>query len=458
MIAWLKRWLRWELGLPLAMLVCLGVLAASEYGQIRIRQDYEQVTGELEAGGRLTRLIAMVSDIEASQRGFLLTERQSYLVAYDETRLRIDTLVAELRDDFARLRGAEDLDKLRALETVIGEKLSEVDLTIQLARQGRKAAARELVLTDIGKEKMDQIHALVASLQAESRVAARQSLSDWQLSRNLTRGSVAVIALLNFAILFMLFRRLRADWARERGEQQRLKDDQARLDRLVAERTEQLEILATHLQDVSETEKTALARDLHDELGATLTAIKMDVAWVKGRLAPEQAALIEKLARATRNLDDAVQAKRRIIENLRPTTLTTLGLVVALRELAEQMQSQTGWRMEIDLPEEDPELDESAGIALFRIAQEALNNAAKYADAGKVRLALFVTPSALALEIVDDGKGFSVESMRSNSHGIPGMRQRMNGLKGRLEIRTAPGAGTTVRAMVPVTAKAPAGH
>lgn len=451
MNAWLKRWLRWEIGLPFAMLVCLGILVASEVGQSRIRQGYEQITGELETTTKLTRLVGMLSEVEASQRGFLLTNRASYLAAYEETRPRINTLILDLRDAFIRFRSKEDLDKLSALVAVTREKLSEIDLTIQLAKQGKKSVAEDLVLTDIGKEKMDQVHALVASLQAESRVATLQSLSDWQFSRNIARGSVAVIALINFAILLMLFRRLRADWARERGEQQRLKDDQARLDRLVEERTEQLGILASHLQEVSETEKTTLARDLHDELGAILTAIKMDVAWVKGRLSADQAALAEKLARATRNLDGAVQAKRRIIENLRPSTLITLGLVTALRELAEQMQSHAGWRLELELPEESPDIGRSASIALFRIAQESLNNAAKYAEAAHVRLALASAPEAIELEIRDDGKGFAEGSVRPKAHGIAGMRQRMHAFKGRLEVRTAPGAGTTVRAVIPLT-------
>jgi len=122
------------------------------------------------------------------------------------------------------------------------------------------------------------------------------------------------------------------------------------------ERTSQLEALAFHLQEVSESEKTRLARDLHDALGSLLTAIKMDMAWVRGRLNADQGVLIEKLERAMKNLDQAIQKKRQIIEGLRPTTLSTFGLVTAARELAEEEASRAGWKLRLDMPEEEPTL------------------------------------------------------------------------------------------------------
>lgn len=446
---WTKAWFRWQLGMPLAMLVCVAILAASEYGQGRLQQGHAQVTGGLEAAAKLTRLVGMVAEAEASQRGFLLTSRKSYLESYESARPAINALVIELRDDFYNLHDKTVLDEYSAMVAVIREKLSEIDLTIRLAQQGKKTTAEELVLTDIGKEKMDQVRARATTLHAKMRESANQALAAWRVERTIARLTVAGIAILNLAILVILWRRLRADSARESAESARLKEDQERLDRLVAERTAQLEVLASHLQDVSETEKSALARELHDELGAILTASKMDVAWVRGKLAPDQSLHLEKLNRALRNLDSAVQAKRRIIEDLRPSTLATLGLVVALRELAEQMQSRAGWSLELKLPDEDPDIGEAESIALFRIAQESLNNAAKYARASRVWLALDRRDDRLVLEVGDDGTGFSPAGMRAKAHGIPGMRQRMIGLKGRLEVRTAVGEGTVITATLP---------
>jgi signal transduction histidine kinase len=215
------------------------------------------------------------------------------------------------------------------------------------------------------------------------------------------------------------------------------------------ERTSQLEALAFHLQEVSESEKTRLARDLHDALGSLLTAIKMDMAWVRGRLNADQAVLIEKLERAMKNLDQAIQKKRQIIEELRPTTLSTFGLVTAARELAEQEASRAGWKLRIDMPEEEPNLPDDIKIVLFRALQEALTNAAKHAKASCVRIGLTLESDTCTLEIYDDGVGFSEADPRPNAFGLLGIRQRLAGRGGKIEITSEPGRGTLLRMSLP---------
>ena len=263
-----------------------------------------------------------------------------------------------------------------------------------------------------------------------------------QLNIDLTRVTTALVTVLNIVLLALLFNRLRHD----REEEERR---QAQLDQLVAERTAQLEILASHLQQVSEAEKSRIARELHDQLGAILTASKMDMSWVRQHLAADQAVLGEKLSRALKNLDQGVQIKRSIIENLVPSTLRTFGLVVALRELAENMQASAGWVLDLELPEDDSTFSENASIALFRIAQESINNAAKYASAKTLRVALSCEDDFVMLEIRDDGAGFDLRNMRPKSHGLAGMRQRMIGLGGALQIDSRPGNGTRIRARLP---------
>lgn len=217
------------------------------------------------------------------------------------------------------------------------------------------------------------------------------------------------------------------------------------------ERTSQLEALAFHLQEVSESEKTRLARDLHDALGSLLTAIKMDMAWVRGRLNADQAVLIEKLERAMKNLDQAIQKKRQIIEGLRPTTLSTFGLVTAARELAEQEASRAGWKLQLDLPEEEPNLPDDIKIALFRALQEALLNAAQHAKASSVRIGFTLEPSACKLEIDDDGVGFYARDARPNAYGLLSTRQRLAGRGGKLEIKSEAGRGTRLQIWLPYT-------
>ena len=201
------------------------------------------------------------------------------------------------------------------------------------------------VQTDIGKEKMDLLRAQVAALQLREHENTARSIEQRQFNFDLSRAMMALVTLVNVALLVVAFRRLRADRAEEQHRQ-------ARLDRLVAERTSQLEVLASHLQQVSEDEKSRIARELHDQLGAILTASKMDISWVRQHLTADQPILIEKLTRALKNLDQGVQVKRRIIEDLVPSTLRTFGLTVALGELAENMQASAGWALNLDLPEQ----------------------------------------------------------------------------------------------------------
>jgi signal transduction histidine kinase len=161
--------------------------------------------------------------------------------------------------------------------------------------------------------------------------------------------------------------------------------------------------------------------------------------------------LIEKLERAMKNIDQAIQKKRQIIEGLRPTTLSTFGLMTAARELAEQEASHAGWKLEVDMPEEEPNLPEDSKIILFRTLQEALANTVKHAQATRVRVRLAFEPDACKLEVDDDGVGFNVRDTRPNAYGLVGMRQRLAGRGGTLEITSTAGRGTLLRAWLPGT-------
>ena len=220
--------------------------------------------------------------------------------------------------------------------------------------------------------------------------------------------------------------------------------------RVVHDRIAQLEALASHLQEVSETEKSRLARELHDQLGAILTASKMDIAWVRGKLSATDTPLAEKLERAIKHLEQGIQTMRRIIEDLRPTTLITFGLTTGAREYAEQMGEKVGWQLQLDLPDTEPDLPEQDAIALFRILQESLTNVTKYARASKVRISFTIDDTTAKLEVEDNGIGFRTGDAQPQGHGLLGIRQRINARGGSLEVRSEPGQGTLVCAAMPV--------
>ena len=435
---------RWEAALAVCIMVSLGVLALWEHGHQRLSSGYSLGLRSMWASSRLGELRALVVDAETGQRGYLLTRRDSYLLPYEEALKQISILQAELRDHYLERNDTRSLERFNGVVAEIASRLREMEFTIRLAREGREEQSLDLLRTDVGRIRMDHIRQGLTELQLRERDRTATLVEQWRDSLSLSRIGIAATTALNVLLLVLILRWLK-QYSR-RGEERAQE-----LDRLVRERTEQLAQLSAHLQEVRESEKTHLGRELHDELGGILTATRMDLAWVRGHLAPDQTALLDKLRRAMSNLDQGIAIKRRIIEDLRPSILSSFGLMTAARAVAEQAAESCGWTLELDLPTSDPDLDDDVEIAMFRILQEALNNAAKYAQAAHVRVSLnCLAGRSCRLEIEDDGIGFDPRTIAPEAHGLVSMRQRLEPRGGSLMIRSAPGKGTLVQAILPI--------
>jgi protein-histidine pros-kinase len=232
--------------------------------------------------------------------------------------------------------------------------------------------------------------------------------------------------------------------------QHMLEAENERLERDVRLRTKELTNLATYLTEIRESEKQHLARELHDELGALLTAAKLDADWIERSLPPETRALVaQRMARLRQSLIGGITLKRRITNDLRPALLHDLGLIEALRALIEEFRRGEEIGIKADLPEAEPELSEAISLSLFRIVQEAFTNIRKYAQARHVGLSLRLTPTTIELTIEDDGVGFDLESPKVARHGLAGIKHRVFTHAGELDVRTAPGSGVTIRVVLP---------
>lgn len=222
------------------------------------------------------------------------------------------------------------------------------------------------------------------------------------------------------------------------------------LETLVEARTRELSALSIHLQELSEKEKSELARNLHDELGGLLTAAKMDLSWLQARVTDP--ALQERLAQLGGVLDEAMDLKRRVVEDLRPSLLDHFGLPTALRAYVESTCAKAGLRADLGLPEDGAPMPRDIAIALFRIVQEGITNIIRHAGARAVTLRLALEPAACRISLSDDGSGFDATDPKFRwSHGITGMRQRVRALGGQFEIESVPGTGTTLRVLIPLT-------
>lgn len=214
----------------------------------------------------------------------------------------------------------------------------------------------------------------------------------------------------------------------------------------------QLRELLAFLQQVREEERTAIARELHDELGQVLSGLRMDVDWLQRRQPGQHGPEAAKLAAMVSLVDDALRTVRRISTDLRPAVLDDLGLEAAIEWLVEGFRSRTGIPCSLELDLAQAPLAESVTTAAFRLVQESLTNIIRHAQAERVEIALAVQEQTLRLLVRDDGVGFDPGTRGPRSFGLLGMRERVLALSGRFGIDSKPGQGTTVSASIPLEA------
>lgn len=207
---------------------------------------------------------------------------------------------------------------------------------------------------------------------------------------------------------------------------------------------------AAAVNAVREEEKRRVARELHDELAQSLTALKMDAMWLRNHFSGLPAVADARLTDMLQMLDHTIAATRRIAADLRPLLLDDLGLVPAIEWLAHSFGQRTGVACTL-AADETLELQEPYATAIFRIVQESLANVAKHAEASAVTVALERLPGAILLAVSDNGRGFSVSAPRKpQSLGLLGLRERALLLKGSLSIASTPGQGTRLEVSIPL--------
>ncbi|HQI83452.1 MAG TPA: sensor histidine kinase [Anaerolineae bacterium] len=225
--------------------------------------------------------------------------------------------------------------------------------------------------------------------------------------------------------------------------------ERKRAEQELAQSREQLRSLTEYLQTAREQERATIAREIHDEFGQALTALKMDIAWLKRHLdAPAQ--WPDKIETILGLVDDTIRTVRRIATQLRPGLLDDLGLAAAIEWQTQDFARRTGLAHTLNLGDHDLDLDPDLATALFRIVQESLTNVARHAEATYVEVVLDDQPALLTLLVHDDGKGIAPEDMSdAHSLGLMGMRERARVWGGEVTITGAPERGTTVTVRIP---------
>jgi signal transduction histidine kinase len=212
----------------------------------------------------------------------------------------------------------------------------------------------------------------------------------------------------------------------------------------------QLRDLASNLQNIREEERTYIAREIHDELGQQLTAIKLDAAWLDRKI-QEDSPVKQRIGDIISMLSNVIHSIRKIAMQLRPSVLDDLGLIEALKWQSRDFQNRYGIPIDFQYPDDPPALATASATGLFRIFQEALTNIARHAEATAITADLRVYRQQLVMTIADNGKGFDINAVKKKKTlGLLGMKERTLMMKGTYEIVSQPEEGTNLSISIPL--------
>ncbi|HEY1725617.1 MAG TPA: CHASE3 domain-containing protein [Steroidobacteraceae bacterium] len=445
------------IALAVAFLLLVALVVIAEINQRGQMQINRVINLSQQRQVLLVELLSELSNAEAGQRGFLLTDDDKYLQSYQGARDRIEPTLNGLtdlfRDNDRVLATREQRDVVRHLRLLVGSKMGELAASLALHSSQGTEQALALVRTDLGSRTMSEIREEALKLRNMEHDAILVALARAERLQLISRALMGGVVLLNIVLLILAA----ALWSRQARRRaaltEQLATENEELERGVRRRTAELSALSSHLQQLSEKEKAGLARELHDELGGLLIAVKMDISWLQKRLPAPNADIQARWLRIFKVLDDGVDFKRRVVENLRPTLLDNMGLVPAVRWVTQETCTRAGLQFTEIYPEVEPQLIDDAAIMVFRLVQESLINVVKHARATQVRVELGERGDELVILIEDNGTGIERDRREAvGSHGLATMRHRVRSFGGTLDIDSPANGGTRLRARIPLAA------
>ena len=432
-----------------AALVMALVLLLNEFGYMNSREHLEQSNRLEQQRVALNNLRTAVIDAETLQRGYLISGDKRYLGPYQLAVSRIEPALDRARSFY--VGSQQSLSEFATISRPISRRIAEMEVTVRMRQSGGGDVEwLKAFNTDAGQTYMDTARTGLDRLrQANDRALV---VSKRALERNLlaARLVVLMVILLGAAAFYLLVRQSRRIDHIQEERRQLIQQERDQLDTEVRERTVQLSELTTHVMKVQEAERGRMAQELHDEMGALLTAAKLDTARIKsrlGQLGVDDEKITQRLQHLVESLNAGVAFKRQLIEELQPSSLTHLGLRATLENYAREFSERTEISVETDI--EPVDLAPDAQLVVFRVMQEALTNISKYAQATHVRVMLHDKKDYALLQVLDDGVGFNVNQKAHASYGLSGKRHRLDAMHGSLRIVSAPGRGTRIEGSLP---------
>lgn len=436
------------LALVLTAVVSMVVLGLSELTASRVGEIRRQAALVQETLNHIVDIRESAAHAEAAHRGYLLTgeaaQLERFRAAEATAQKSFVQLAALTRDDSGLAK------RTRTLVERATTRFDEMRVQAQAAEQGRPDQAMALLRTGIGVQLMDDVVRLADEYEALQTQRLHERQRETTSALDAQRLGVGIVVFLSLAFLAALANMMMRQFTLREAHRAELEAQAAMLERQVNARTEELSSLSSHLQSSTEREKGRLARDLHDELGGILTSAKIDIAWLEGHCKTNDPEVVPRLSRLSSTVDEAVNLKRRVVEDLRPSLLDHLGLGAALSWYVNDACKKANLHCTLDLPPDGEVVAPEVAIAIYRLVQEGLTNILKHAQASEVQVQLQRKPSGWRLHLADNGLGITNFRPDQLSHGIAGMRQRARALGGGFELRTTPGQGTTIEAFFPI--------
>ena len=443
-----------------AILILIGL---ASYQSIReFEETVDWVTHSQDVLGHLQVVLSDVQDIEIGLRGYVMTGKEHFLDPYKNglivlTRDR-DALSAIIQ--VSPQDHAEHASRLETLNVLIDRKLALLKTMLTLRKGSTYQSAHMESHMAESKELLDGIRMVIRDMQQleKSRLTGRERHAD-EKGQSAVRYFIAGV-MMEIMILLWIAWQIRQEIAQRQQAQDALLQTHDELELGIQERTtalidsnERLRELSHRLMNVQETERRQIAHDLHDEIGQSLTAMKLGLREANNAL--ESGPTASLLTDSLTILDQVIQQVRNLALDLRPSLLDELGLVPALKWYIKRQGERAGWETDYAAHLGENHLPPGVEIACFRIVQEALTNVARHAEATHVQVTLTRQGDQLLLVIEDNGQGFNVKRAKTRARtgisiGLLGMEERARLVGGELTITSSPKTGTKLTASLPL--------
>ena len=391
---------------------------------------------------------------ESAQRGYIFTQQNSYIGAFNQA-------LKEARKNLQKVEnlvisnpsGTDNLTERKWLKTIsasLEAKAAEMKVTLDLTKSGNIKEAGQVANLEDSMVEMQRFMQYTDALIQNQSSDLNTLIKKRQNTLVLARSSVMLGALVLILLVILVIKQLLKEMVIKSQYQTQVIQENTLYEQKLLQQTKLLRSLALDYQADVEREREKLSRELHDEIGSIFTATKMDIAWIIKKLKDISPEVVEKLKKTSRYIDQGINYQRHIVQELHPSTLSTFGFWPAIQALIEDAAERNQWVLTLNLPEQAIKLNETISLVAYRIVQETLNNANKYAMATAISVHIINDEKYLKIEIEDNGIGLDMKLLNKNTHGLSGMRNRVQGIGGNFEILSELGKGVIVRVLIPL--------